>query len=398
MLHRAWQRLPPRARRRWLVRATALAAPRPDRVPPETSGGLVVGGEIGRPSGLGEAARIMAAAAGRLGVERCEVAAGPGKRVRDDADWPERAAILLHVNAPQIPATLMGFGAKRLRGRRVIGQWAWELPVLPAEWRHAVPFVHEVWAPSRFTARAIEAIMPGKVRVVPHPVALAPPVPAAMGRDAFGLPADAFVVLCSFSLASSFARKNPLAAIAAFRDAFGERMDRLLLLKVGNAEHWDADLAVLRDAVAGAPNIRLMTAMLAEGEMHALTRNCDAVLSLHRSEGFGLVPAQAMLLERAVVATDWSATAEFLHPGCGMPVRYRLVPARDPRGVFEAPGAVWADAEVGDAARALRWLAEDGERPVRLGRAAAAEGRARFGGAELRDALAAAGIGMAVEA
>ena len=40
-------------------------------------------------------------------------------------------------------------------------------------------------------------------------------------------------------------------------------------------------------------------------------------------------------------------------------VPYRLVPAIDPRGVFQAPGAVWAEADIGAAAAHLRRLADD---------------------------------------
>ena len=109
-----------------------------------------------------------------------------------------------------------------LRGRRVIGYWAWELPVVPPDWRAGVPFVHEAWVLSRFTASAIEPLLPGRVRVVTPPVAVAPPEPSALDRAAFGLPDAAVVVLVSFSLASSFERKNPLQAVAAFRAAFGD--------------------------------------------------------------------------------------------------------------------------------------------------------------------------------
>ena len=394
-LHRAWQALPARSRRLWLARGSAWLAPRPDTVAPERCGGIVVGGEIGRSSGLGEGARIMARALQRLAVPHAAIAAGPGTRDPGVASWPatgpDRAALVLHVNAPQLPAALIGLGRQALRGRRVIGYWAWELPVVPDTWRPAVAHVHEAWVPSRFTAAALEPLLPGRVRVVPHPVALAPPVPSALDRQAFGLPDGTVVVLCSFNLASSFARKNPLAAIRAFRDAFGDRADRLLLLKVGHAEHYGADLGLLRDAVAGVSNIRLETRMLPDADMHALTRACDVVLSLHRSEGFGLVPAQAMLLGRPVVATDWSATAEFLDHTCAMPIGYRLVPARDPRGVFEAPGAVWAEAEVGQAADALRLLAGSPGRRTALGGAAFAAASLRLDGRPLRAALDAIG-------
>ncbi len=398
-LHRAWQALPARSRRLWLARATALAAPRPDPAPPRTADGVVVGGEIERASGLGEAARIMAQALGRLEVAHAAIEAGglasPAGAGAADADrWPARAPLVLHVNAPEMATALIRLGRRRVANRRIVGMWFWELPVVPASWRPAGRLVHEIWAPSRFTAAALEALRPGRVRVVPPALALAPPVAGQLDRLSFGLPADVVVVLTSFSLASSFERKNPLAAIGAFRQAFGTRPDRLLLLKVGHAEHYPGDLEMLRQEIAGASNIRLETRMLPDADMHALTRACDIVLSLHRSEGFGLVPAQAMLLGRPVVATDWSATSEFLDAGCGVPVGYRLVPARDPRGVFEVPGAVWAEADVGEAARGLTRLADSTALRAALGGAARAAALARFGPAGLVAALEAIGVGV----
>ncbi len=366
--------------------------------PAEPCGGIVVAGELGESSGLGEGARILLAALRRLGVPHAGVAAYPGwrgsaRRRRGDPAWPAQAALLMHVNAPVLPAALIGLGRRAAAGRRVIGFWNWELPTMPPHWRPALGLVHEVWAPSRFAAAALQTICPGPVRVVPYPVALAPPVAAALDRQAFGLPERAVVVLVSFSLASSFERKNPLGAIAAFRQAFGGRSDRLLLLKVGHVTHYPADLALIQAAIGDTPNIVLETRNFPEADLHALTRCCDIVLSLHRSEGFGLVPAQAMLLGRPVVATDWSATAEFLDAGCAMPIGYRLVPARDPRGVFEAPGAVWADADLGEAADALRTLADSAERRAALGRAAT-----RFDGRGLAAAVASLGFDPAQRA
>jgi glycosyltransferase involved in cell wall biosynthesis len=149
---------------------------------------------------------------------------------------------------------------------------------------------------------------------------------------------------------------------------------------------------MLRAAIAGAPNIRLETRLLPPGDSHALTACADAVLSLHRSEGFGLVPAEAMLLGRAVVATGWSGTTDFLDASCGVPIPYHLVPAIDPRGVFEAPGAVWAEADTGAAAAALIDLAADPVQRAALGEAARAAACARLGTHGLRKALR--GLGM----
>ncbi|WP_428375110.1 glycosyltransferase family 4 protein [Lichenicoccus sp.] len=399
-LHRLWRRFPPEGRRLLLARLGARLAPKPDRRPPEHCRGVIVGGEVGRASGLGEAARIMHRALDRIGVPTAALQAGldvPGEKAPGSAsapvapDLPDGLALLLHVNAPVLPAALLRLPRGLVRGRRVIGYWAWELQSVPPSWRPAASCVHEVWAPSAFTAAALETLLPGRVRVVPIPLALSPPAPAPLGRAAFGLPEAALVVLVSFSVASAFERKNPLAAIVAFRKAFGDRPDRILLIKAGHAGHYPGDMDRLREAIDGCDNIRIETRMLAEADMHALTRSADIVLSLHRSEGFGLVPAQAMLLGRAVVATDWSATAEFLDESCGVPVACRLVEARDPRGVFQAPGAVWADADTDAAAQALRRLADAPEWRKALGERARLVAGERFGAEGLRRALAAIG-------
>jgi len=385
-LHRLWRGLPREARRRWLVRGSAWLAPHPDQPAPPARAGVAVAGELDRASGLGEGARLMLHGLQTLGV--------PAWAMRRGAALPpEGAPLLLHVNAPQVPLALLRLGRAALRGRRVVGYWAWELPVAPEGWHAGVPFVHEAWTPSRFTAAALEPLLPGRVRVVPHPVATHPPAPSALGRAELGLPADAIITLVSFSLASSFERKNPLGAIAAHRMAFGDRADRLLLLRVGNPQHFPDDFARLR--AAAHPNVRIDTRTLPAADHFALMTACDIVLSLHRAEGFGLVPAEAMLLGVPVVATDWSGNVDFMDAGCAAMVPVRLVPARDPRGVFMAAGAVWAEPDLAAAAAHLMRLADDADARRALGRAGQAAARARLGPGPLADAVRGLGLPVA---
>ena len=386
-LHRLWRGLPQDARRRWLTEAAALLAPRPDQPAPAAHAGVAVAGELDRASGLGEGARLMLHGLGVLGV--------PAWPMRRGGPLPpDGAPLVLHVNAPQVPLALLRLGGAALRGRRVVGYWAWELPVAPAIWRAGLAFVHEVWAPSRFTAAALEPLLPGRVRVVPHPVAAHPRTPSALGRADFGLPPDAVITLVAFNLASSFERKNPLGAIAAHRAAFGDRADRLLLLRVGNPHHFPAEFARLR-AAAEHPNIRIDTRTLPGPDNHALMAACDIVLSLHRSEGFGLVPAEAMLLGVPVVATAWSGNVDFMDAGCAAMVPARLVAAHDPRGVFMAPGAVWAEPDIAVAAAHLARLADDPTARRALGQAGRAAAQARLGLAPL--AAAVRGLGLPIE-
>jgi glycosyltransferase involved in cell wall biosynthesis len=305
---------------------------------------------------------------------------------------PRGAPLVLHVNPPLLPLVLARLPRTLVRDRRLVGYWYWELPVAPAEWRLGARFVHDVWAPSRFTADALVPLVEQPVTVVRPSVASSPLLPSQRGRAEFDLPSGAVIVFSSFNLASSFARKNPLASIEAFRLAFGDRPDRMLVLKVGNPDHFPDDFERLAMAAAIHSNIRLVTGTLPPDASLALTATADIVLSLHRSEGFGLVAAEGMLLGKPVVATDWSATTEFMDASCTALVRFRLVPAEDDRGIYAVSGAEWAEADLGHAADWLRRLAEDPDLRRTLGDAARAAAFERLGTESLAQAVSSLGV------
>jgi glycosyltransferase involved in cell wall biosynthesis len=318
---------------------------------------------------------------------------GPGvPHARSDPP-PEGAPLVLHINAPLLPLAMLRLGRAALRRRRIVGYWAWELPTVSPDWYAGAKFVHEVWVPSRFTADALTRLLPGRVRVVPPAVAVAPSI-AEPDRQGFGLPRDTVTVLVSFNLASSFERKNPLAAIAAFHAAFGDRNDRLLVIKVGYPDHFPADLARLRDAIGGMRNIRLDSGTLSPHRSRVLIASADIVLSMHRSEGFGLVPAEAMLLGKPVIATGWSGNMDFMDADCAVPIGYRLVPVTDPRGVYDIPDAVWAEADLDEAVEQLRRLADDPILRAALGARARAAVMARLTTAPRADALRGLGLDL----
>ncbi len=396
LAHRLWRHLPVRQRRRVATWLTSLLAPEIDRLPPAASEGVAIAGEVSRASGLGEGARLIVRGLRQAGVPNWTIDIGnllPAhtEHFAVNSEVPPKGVpLILHVNAPFLPWVLFRLPRAIARGRRIIGYWLWELPSAPPEWRAGARFVHEVWVPSDFVAGAVEPLLTGRVRVVPFPLAAARPEASCLDRAAFGLPPDAVVVLVSFNLASSLERKNPLAAIAAFRAAFGDRHDRILLMKVGNREHAPDDFARIVEAVNCTPNIRLETRMFPTADMHALTAASDVLLSLHRSEGFGLVLAEAMLLSKPVIATGWSGNMTFMDADSAALVDYRLVPAQDPRQVYA--GASWAEPDQATAVAHLRRLADDAGERVRLGARGQAMATQRLGIAPLIAALR--GIGL----
>jgi glycosyltransferase involved in cell wall biosynthesis len=407
LLHRLWRRLPAGSRRRMAMRLAALAAPRPDAPPPVAAGGVIVAGELSRASGLGESARLMLRGLAALGVPTWPIDIGrylPAHRndlpqpPQPDSSPPSGAPLVLHVNPPLLPLVLARLPRAIVRNRHLVGYWYWELPIAPAEWRLGARYVHNVWAPSRFTADALAPLVDAPIRAVRPPVAINPLAPAPVNRAHFGLPTRAVIVFSSFNLASSFVRKNPLGSIEAFRMAFGARSDRMLVLKVGNPDHFPDDFTRLVTAAAAHSNIHLVTDTLAPGASLALTASADIVLSLHRSEGFGLVAAEGMLLGKPVVATDWSATTEFMDATCAALVPSRLVPAEDARGIYAVSGAEWAEADLGHAADWLRRLADDPDLRRTLGGAAHAAALERLGTGSLAQAVSSLGLQVRQEA
>jgi glycosyltransferase involved in cell wall biosynthesis len=373
-LRRLWQRLPQSTRRQVMFDLGRIIAPLPDANP---RGGFPVGiaGLFTTASGVGEGARLAYASLEAAGYAPSAFDLSPAfGQVEMAKDGRRRAlgsgagTLIVHHNGPFIPHALWTLGRARVRGRRIIGYWAWELPRLPEDWNASFRYVHEIWVPSRFTRDAVAAATDKPVHVVPHPIPYVAPTPNMRGK--LGLPSDALVVLNVFHLGSAFSRKNPLAAVAAFRKAFGERSDRVLSIKLINNGGPQARRA-LDNAIAGAPNIRVIDGMLPESEMAGLMDAADIVISLHRAEGFGLVPAQAMALGKPVVATAWSGNLDFMNNDNSALVSYSMIPVRDPDGAFEHGDQCWADANVDEAASCLRKLADDAELRRRMGEAAA---------------------------
>ncbi len=376
-LRRLWQCLPQARRRQILFDVSRVIAPLPDAHP---HGGFPLGiaGLYSTLSGIGEGARLGYAALEAAGYAPCAFDLSPAFGQVEFADaaarrvlTPGGGTLIVHHNGPFMPHALWALGRARIRARRIIGYWAWELPRLPAEWQPSFRYVHEIWVPSGFTRDAIAAATKKPVHVVPHPLPPMTVTPDMRGK--LGLPPDALVVLNVVHLGSAFARKNPLAAIAAFRRAFGDAPDRLLVIKLiaGGATQWAQ--RALDDAIAGSNNIRLIDGMLPEADMLGLMAASDIVISLHRSEGFGLVPAQAMRLGKPVIATAWSGNLEFMNEHNSALVDYKLVPVDDPEGTFGADGQRWAEADVEHAATWLTRLADDASLRAGLGAAAAAD-------------------------
>lgn len=257
---------------------------------------------------------------------------------------------------------------KFVRDRYTIGCWAWELPEMPDSWLSAFSLVDEVWAPSRFVQDSISLKSPVPVFRVPCAVCLGPT--DKFSRASFSLPEGQFLFLSMSDTQSQLTRKNPLGVIHAFKKAFPKPNKQVgLVLKINNVNtiHSDQEtLAQIRNEMEGHRNIYLLDSDMTRAEIDALLASCDCFVSLHRAEGFGLGPAEAMSLGKPVIVTRWSGNTDYMTPHNSIGIDYHLVPVGKHYGPYQ-PDQLWAEPHLEHAAFWMKRLVNDPELAKRIG-------------------------------
>jgi glycosyltransferase involved in cell wall biosynthesis len=292
---------------------------------------------------------------------------------------------ILHTNADTAMENAQALRRLGVRSQRSIGFWAWELEWLPNYWRHAYSFYDEIWASTRFAEAAFNRDALRPVRHVPMVVA-EPATEARMSRSDLDLPDDATLFVFMFDFRSYAARKNPEAVVRAFLAAFPDLSEpAYLLIKTSGAAAMPADAARLRD-LARDRRIEIRDAILDRPQLLELVRSADAFVSLHRSEGFGRGPAEAMLLGTPAIVTNYSGSTDYATDECALLVDFDLIPVAE----TDYPGVTgqrWAEARIPTAARHMRWVHEHQADARALGRQGQSRIRGLYGPRSVGDAM-----------
>lgn len=320
------------------------------------------------PSGIRQAALWTQASLERAGVSTsCRdipVAAPTREGERTDRLGLEIYPITLLTNAP-IPYFMNAYERAGLfRQSQVyrIAYWYWELQTIPEEWVPIGSMVDEIWAPTEFVANAMRSRMPVPVHKMPPGVGIdsVESVPRAM----FGIPEDHCVFLFMFDINSQMERKNPRGVIRAFRRAFGREDKATLVIKTSGGGD-SPNLEALRKEAPQA-NIVFIDKLFSRAATNGMIEMSDCFISLHRSEGFGLGLAEAMLLGRPVIATGYSGNLDFMNEGNSLLVNYRLTEITEDNAIYRK-GNFWAEPSIDQAAFYLRWVFENRLAAAELG-------------------------------
>ena len=327
------------------------------------NGRIYVAGEFHKSSGIAESARLYAEQKKREGFQvtlmnitattwqnpvlSLERAGMVSHESLSDVFNP--GTIVIHANPPQFQLALCRLGRRVLSNKRIVAYWAWELQELPAVWQHALQYADAFEVPSHFVREAIQRHTNKPVTVVPHAVR------TPQHRKSSYMEDGVLHCLFIFNMASSFERKNPLAALRAFQEAFIPGQAELTF-KISEPDADPDALAKLQLMASQVPGTTIITEHYSRTQLDDLYLRHDVYLSLHRSEGYGLTIREAMLHGLHAVATGWSGNMDFMQGPLAHPVPCTLVPVNMASGPFKGIKGVWAEADASAAADILRRL------------------------------------------
>ena len=304
-------------------------------------------------TGLGESARLLYYA---LSTQNVKIAAC-NRILKDRQNDVRFADIVSDKSSFNVSLTVDGLtGFKRLRYQICkqkfnIAYPFWELDTIPAKYIDYLGKYERIWAPSGFIGEMLQRYGFSNVDIVKHPISLPVEEPDFFVRS------GPLKILFHFDFDSFPARKNPEAAIHAFKSAFPGKEDVTLTVKARGKNdlgrrQWLAEQA------AADPRIKVVDQLMTRQEVNDMTAAHDVFMSLHRSEGLGLGCAEALAAGKAVVATDYGGSTEFINEQTGYPVQWSRIDV-GPDDYILAENSTWADPSVEHAATALRSIYDD---------------------------------------
>lgn len=265
----------------------------------------------------------------------------------DIVESPNRGINIYVANVDEIPTLRKVFGALPSNAYNILYP-AWELSKCPDHWKDEIAEFDELWAPSNFVSEAFKNVYSKEITVIPHPVDVK--FDCLLNRSYFNLPDSAFIFYFPFDFRSYITRKNPFMLLHVFEKIFESHphQDIFLLIKVigeTSSESAIENYSELEDVIKKSMfrnRVRLIKGFLSENEKNNLLRLSDCLVSLHRSEGFGLSLAESMLLGKPVIATEFSGNLDFMKPTNSFLVDYKLIPLQE-NDYPESAGQEWAE-------------------------------------------------------
>jgi glycosyltransferase involved in cell wall biosynthesis len=265
----------------------------------------------------------------------------------------KRNFALHHINAERVPMNIMTPQFAHRNDVYHIGYFLWETSEIPNAHRLGTSMINEVWTPTEFVADLYRNAGAEQVTMVGKAL---PELEYLSKLETISRPDNNhYTVFSGFDFHSSVERKNPISVVHAFQRAFPKRVypDHRLILKTtpNTVNHWGDpmnQMGQIRNIAIRDSRISIIEKMLPLEYLFRLMARADCVVSAHRGEGFGYLPAYALGLSKPTIVTNWGGSTDFCNTKTAFPVGFNMVDVPHGHAIYDADNAQWANIDLND--------------------------------------------------
>jgi glycosyltransferase involved in cell wall biosynthesis len=263
---------------------------------------------------------------------------------------------IIGANGDQLPKFFTNLGLPKGFPTKTIGIWFWELDKLTPNFLKGVKYIDKIWAPTKFNYETFKSALELPIDHVPMPI-----------LKTFDFSKTTLIqgkyFINVFDFLSDFNRKNPIAAIDAFNVAFPvDGSGPKLLIKSTNSVFDPQNSKLLARMISQRSDIIWIDEVLPENELNYLIKNSIGLISLHRSEGFGMNIANSMQMMVPTIVTAYSGNMDFCDENNSFLVNFNLVSVETDNVNYANINCKWADPNPSDAANYLLEIYNESEK------------------------------------
>jgi len=219
-----------------------------------------------------------------------------------------------------------------IKHQKKIGYFVWESSEMHEKDIQVFEDFDEIWTASNYCKDIFSQYTDNdKIKVVPHPI----PVPEKLPKKYTN-----FTILIIGNISSNMDRKNIRSNLEVAKIIKQKYKNVNIIFKTFTTSNYERDLL---KQIVGNSKIKVIDEYYTSKKVHDLIGKCHVLLSLHRSEGFGLTLAEAMAVNTIPIATGYSGNIDFMKD-LDFLVDYKLVDVNVP--FFKGQ---WAEPDMDDA-------------------------------------------------